>query len=175
MGFLMHIGIDLTMNVGTFVQVMMAVYPVWLAGEDVDTMWRYLLWRAAKPGEAGRPELPKGKLRRVGRFLVAPFERAKYRVRRPAWVCVHGPSEPNVRRVALLRCWDLGERITFEVDPDRTSETLLLRSPDGKSSFTGARAGRELISLFPGLWWLWPVGMVPGAGRIATMILRQRV
>lgn len=175
MGFFMHVGIDLTMNVGTFVQVMIAVYPVWLAGDDVEAMWRFLLWRAAKPGEAGRPPLPKGKLRRVGRRLVAPFERAKYRVRRPAWVCVHGPSEAAVRRVALLRCWDLGERLSFELDPDRPSEALLLRSPDGKTSFAGARAGRELISLLPGLWWLWPLGMFPGMGRIATMILRQRV
>ncbi|PRQ08242.1 HTTM domain-containing protein [Enhygromyxa salina] len=175
MGLFMHIGIDLTMNVGTFVQVMIAVYPIWLAGDDVDAMWRYLLWRAAKPGEAGRPPVPKGSLRRFGRLLIAPFERAKYRVRRPAWVCIHGPSEAAIRRVALLRCWDLGERINFELDPDRTSEVLLLHSPDRKHSFEGGRAARELISLFPGLWWLWPLSMFPGIGRGVAMILRQRV
>lgn len=174
-GFLMHIGIDLTMNVGTFVQVMIAVYPVWLAGEDVEAWWRFLLWRAAKPGEAGRPPRPSSPLGRFGRTLIAPFERAKYRVRRPAWTVVHGPEEGMIRRAALLRCWDLGERLEFELDEQRTSAALLLRSPDGKHSFEGVRAARELISLFPGLWWLWPIGMFPGVGRVAAAILRQRV
>jgi uncharacterized membrane protein YphA (DoxX/SURF4 family) len=175
MGLFMHIGIDLTMNVGTFVQVMYAVYPVWLAGDDVEAWWRYLLWRPAKPGEAGRPPLSKSAVRRFGRLWIAPFERAKYRVRRPQWVVVHGPDEGMIRRVALLRCWDLGERLSFELDNERSSAALLLRSPDGKNSFEAARAGRELISLLPGLWWLWPISMFPGVGRIATAILRQRV
>jgi hypothetical protein len=174
-GVLMHIGIDLTMNVGTFVQVMIAVYPAWLSGDDVEAFWRYLMWRPAKPGEGGRPPLPASKLRRVGRKLVAPFERAKYRVRRPAWVVLHAPSEAAVRRAALLRCWDIGARLDYELDPERTGEVLVLRSPDGKTSHVGSRAGRELISLLPGLWWLWPISMFPGVGRLATMILRQRV
>jgi hypothetical protein len=179
MGVLMHVGIDLTMNVGTFVQVMIAVYPAWLAGSDVEAWWRYVLWRPAKPGEAGRPPAPASKLRRVGRKLIAPFERAKYRVRRPAWVVLHADAEPAVRRVALLRCWDIGERLEFELDHAetgaKTGDTLSLRSPDGKTLHVGARAGRELISLLPGLWWLWPISMFPGVGRLATLILRQRV
>lgn len=175
MGMLMHIGIDLTMNVGTFVQVMIVVYPVWLAGEDVDAMWRFLLWRPARPGEAGRPEPAKSAMRRFGRLLIAPFERAKYRVRRPSWTVVHGLDDAMIRRAALLRCWDLGERLAFELDRDRQSPALLLRSPDGKQTYEGSRAARELISLFPGLWWLWPIGMFPGVGRLAATILRQRV
>jgi hypothetical protein len=175
MGFFMHVGIDLTMNVGTFVQVMIAVYPAWLAGSDVEAWWRYVLWRPAKPGEGGRPPLPASKLRRVGRKLVAPFERAKYRVRRPAWVVLHAPAESAVRRVALLRCWDIGARLEFELDAETNSEVLRLRSPDGKTLHVGARAGRELVSLLPGLWWLWPISMFPGVGRLATLILRQRV
>jgi uncharacterized membrane protein YphA (DoxX/SURF4 family) len=174
-GVLMHAGIELTMNVGTFVQVMVAVYPAWLSGNDVEAFWRYLMWRPAKPGEAGRPPLPTSKVRRVGRKFVAVFERAKYRVRRPAWVVLHGPSEAAVRRAALLRCWDVGSRLEYELDAARTGEVLALRSPDGKTSHVGARAGRELISLLPGLWWLWPISMFPGVGRLATMILRQRV
>ncbi len=179
LGVMMHIGIDLTMNVGTFVQVMIAVYPAWLEGNDVEAFWRYLMWRPAKPGEGGRPPLPSSKLRRVGRKLIAPFERAKYRVRKPPWVVLHGPSEAAVRRAALLRCWDVGSRLDYqlsgELDPQRTNEVLVLRSPDGKIQHVGARAGRELISLFPVLWWLWPISMFPGVGRLATMILRQRV
>lgn len=174
MGVLMHIGIDLTMNVGTFVQVMIAVYPAWLGGDDVEAFWRYLQWRPAKPGEAGRPPLPASKVRRVGRKLIAVFERAKYRVRRPSWVVLHGPSEAAVRRAALLRCWDVGARLEFELDAERTTEVVVLRSPDGKTTHVGSRAGRELISLLPGLWWLWPISMFPGVGKLATMILRQR-
>jgi hypothetical protein len=114
-------------------------------------------------------------LRRFGRKLLAPFERAKYRVRRPQWTVLHGPDEGLIRRAALLRCWDLGERLAFELDAQQQRPTLRLRSPDGKITFEGSRAARELISLLPGLWWLWPVGMFPGAGRLAAMILRQRV
>lgn len=174
LGVTLHVGIDLTMNVGTFVQVMIAVYPVWLAGEDIDTMWRYLLWRPAKPGEGDRPPLPNSALRRLGRRLLAPFDRAKHRVRRPVFTILHGPQEPVIRRVALLRCWDLGERLAFELDPQREAPALCLRSPSGEL-FHGSRAARELISLFPGLWWLWPISMFPGAGRVAAAILRQRV
>ena len=173
-GFGMHLGIDLTMNVGTFVQVMIAIYPVWLGGRDVEAFWRFMLWRAAKPGEGERPPLPDKGLRRVARRLGAPFERAKYRIRRPPWTVVHGSSEAAIRRAALLRCWDLGERLEFELDPDH-GETLSLRDPERKSKLAGGQAGRELISLFPGLWWLWPISMFPGVGRLATMILRQRV
>jgi len=57
----------------------------------------------------------------------------------------------------------------------KTGDTLSLRSPDGKTLHVGARAGQELISLLPGLWWLWPISMFPGVGRLATLILRQRV
>jgi uncharacterized membrane protein YphA (DoxX/SURF4 family) len=175
MGFLMHVGIDLTMNVGTFVQVMIAVYPIWLSGQDVDAWWRFLLWRPAKPGEAGRPELPKSLGRRFSRKLLAPVERVQYRVRRPQWTVVHGLDDSMIRRAALLRCWDLGERLRFELDRDRQSAVLLLRSPDAKTTLEGARAARELISLFPGLWWLWPIGMFPGIGVVAAAILRQRI
>ncbi len=175
MGLLMHIGIDLMMNVGTFVQVMISVYPVWLSGQDIEAWWRFLLWRPAKPGEAGRPELPSSGGRRFARKLVAPVERIRYRVRRPQWTVVHGLDDAMIRRAALLRCWDLGERLCFELDRERKSPKLLLRSPDGKTTLEGARAARELISLFPGLWWLWPIGMFPGVGALAAAILRQRV
>src|SRR5690606_4325493 len=134
------------------------------------------------PGLAGRrghrrdvavPAVATGPARR-GRSA-RPLEPARYRVRRPAWTVVHGLDEWVVRRAALLRGWDLGERLQFEGDRDRQSSALLRRSPDGNLSYEGSRAARELISLFPGLWWLWPIGMFPGVGRLAAAILRQRV
>ncbi|HGG58184.1 MAG TPA: hypothetical protein ENK31_10345, partial [Nannocystis exedens] len=40
LGAAMHVCIELLMNVGTFVQVMLAIYPLWLRGEEVDALWR---------------------------------------------------------------------------------------------------------------------------------------
>ncbi|WP_157595981.1 HTTM domain-containing protein [Plesiocystis pacifica] len=175
LGFLFHLGIDASMNVGTFVQVMIAVYPIWLAGQDIDKMWWYLYRLPAKPGEGGRPAWPEGKLKQGLRLAIAPFERAVYRVERDPWVVVHGADDVDVRRVALLRCWDLGQRLRFELDEDRAKGApLTLRAPDGKSTLTGADAGAVLIPLFPGLWWLWPLSLVPGVGKLAVLILRQR-
>lgn len=172
-GFGMHAGIEISMNVGTFVQVMVAVYPIWMAGKDVDAMWRFLLWRAAKPGEAGRPPVPTKRVARVLARLAAPWQRMTHRVKPPAWVVVHGPAESAVRRAALLRCWDLAERIDFELDPDRQAEGIALRDGAGKL-VSGPAIGRALISLLPGLWWLWPFSRFPGADRLALAILRQR-
>lgn len=170
MGFFMHVGIDLTMNVGTFVQVMVAVYPIWLRGEDIDAMWRYLLSRPARPGEGGRPSTRMPVLR----WLVAPFERARYRVPREPWVVLHSPEADAIRRAALLRCWDLGQRLRFELDDTATPQRpLTLRAPTGQH-LEGAQAGRRLIALLPGLWWLWPISAFPGVGRLAAKILRQR-
>jgi hypothetical protein len=172
-GFGMHAGIEVSMNVGTFVQVMIAVYPIWLWGKDVDAMWRFLLWPAAKPGEAGRPPLPTKRLARLRARLAAPWQRMIYRARPKPWIIVHGPAELAIRRAALIRCWDLAERIEFELDADRQGEGIALRDQQGKLH-TGPKIGRALISLLPGLWWLWPFSRFPGADRLALAILRQR-
>lgn len=172
-GVILHIGIDLTLNVGTFVQIMHAMYPIWLGAADMEMLWRYFLWRPAKPGEAGRAPWPETRLRRVLRWLSAPFERIVYRVRPPQWIVVHAEGEAAVRRAALLRCWDLGERLDYELDPEQQGEALVLRAPDGKR-LVGNAAGRRLIVMLPGLWWLWPLNMIPGVGRLALMILHQR-
>src|SRR5690606_3158857 len=44
LGLLFHAGIDISMNVGTFVQVMVAPYLAWLSGKDVDGLWRWWYW-----------------------------------------------------------------------------------------------------------------------------------
>ena len=173
-GFGMHSGIEVSMNVGTFVQVMIAAYPIWVWGKDIDTMWRFLLWPAAKPGEAGRPALPAKKLPRLLARLAAPWQRMNHRVRPKPWVVVHGPAELAIRRAALLRCWDLAERIEFELDAEREGEGVAIRDQQGKLH-TGPQVGRALISLLPGLWWLWPIRWVPGVNRLALAILRQRL
>lgn len=45
-GVALHLGIDVGLNVGTFPQVMMAVYLAWLTGAELDAFWRFVLRRA---------------------------------------------------------------------------------------------------------------------------------
>jgi hypothetical protein len=45
-GLALHLGIDLGMNIGTFPQVMMAVYLAWLSGPEIDALWRFVFRRA---------------------------------------------------------------------------------------------------------------------------------
>ena len=40
-GFLLHIGIDLFINVGTFPELMVSVYFVWLSGSEIDALGRF--------------------------------------------------------------------------------------------------------------------------------------
>ncbi|NVB37356.1 HTTM domain-containing protein [Pseudenhygromyxa sp. WMMC2535] len=171
MGFLLHMGIDLSMNVGLFVQVMYASYPLWLSGRDIDAMWRVLLWRAAKPGEGERPALPEGGFARLVRKLTGPLEWLRYRVQPDPWVVVHAGSEAAVRRAALLRCWDEGKRLDFELDAD-CKDVLTLRSPSGEV-FEGRAAGDKLVPMLPGLWWLWGLwvacGLLAAVAVVASM------
>ena len=64
-GFGMHIGIDLGMNVGTFANVMMAVYLAWLSGDEIDAFWRALASRPLKAGEGDRCETTGNLLQRL--------------------------------------------------------------------------------------------------------------
>jgi hypothetical protein len=45
-GVALHLGIDLSINVGTFAEVMIAVYAPWLSGSDLDAVRRLLPGRA---------------------------------------------------------------------------------------------------------------------------------
>lgn len=173
-GFGMHIGIDLGMNVGTFANVMMAVYLAWLSGEEIDAFWHYVFSRPLAPGEHGRP-VRKKKWQRV---LLSPVDRLRYRRPGDPVVVLHHPGDASVRRAALLRVWDLGHRLEFQEDPDVTPEQLLVRMPGDKTSRSGAQAGVALIRLLPGLWWMRGLRHVPGLsvvlGTLALKILRQR-
>jgi hypothetical protein len=173
-GFGMHLGIDAGMNVGTFANVMMAVYLAWLSGDEVDAFWRYCFSRPQRPGEGTRP-LRKRKWLRV---LLGPVDRLRFRSPGPPVVVLHHPGDASVRRAALLRLWDLGHRLEFQADPDVSPEHLLVRMPGEKASRSGARAGWALIRVMPGLWWMRGLRHVPGLGtvygRIALAILRQR-
>ena len=170
-GVCMHLGIFLLMNVGTFVHVMVASYFAWLSGDDVDAMWRVILWRPARPGFGGRPERPRGPFARLWFDLALPLHRLRFRVRPQPIVALHDGSEARVRRLALLRCWDVAERVTFERAEGELPADLCVRLPDGALA-RGERAGRALVRVFPGLWPLWLV--YPFTGRIALRVLHQR-
>ncbi len=173
-GFLMHIGIDIGMNVGTFAEVMMAAYFAWPTGDEVDRTWRYLMSRPAAPGQAGRPI----RKRKPIRWLLAPIDRLRYRLPGKAYTVHHNPDDDSVRHAALLRVWDLGDRLEFVADRSVPSRRLVVSVEGDKVRHTGANAGRLLLGVLPGLWWLWPVRYIPvlgtAAGALAVVMLRQR-
>lgn len=173
-GFFMHIGIDLGMNVGTFAEVMMAAYFAWPSGDEVDRAWRYVLSRPAAPGEYGRPV----RKRKLVRWLRAPLDRLTYRAPGKRYTIHYHPDEASIRHAALLRLWDLGYRLDFVADPTVGSRKLVLAIDGQPGRHTGADAGRMLLVVLPGLWWLRPLRHIPvlgaAAGALAVVILRQR-
>ena len=179
-GFLMHIGIDVGMNVGTFAEVMMAVYLAWLSGPEIESFWRVVYSKPARPGEHGRPPRPeplsKGRLRvlrNLGRrFIVPIIHRLKYRKPGKPIVVLHAPDEASVRRAALLRVFDLGHRLSFEVNEHVPSQALRVRN--GERVFSGDRAAAELSVVLPLFIWMRVIRALPPLGKIARVVLRQR-
>jgi len=197
-GFFMHIGIDIGLNVGTFAEVMMAAYFAWPTGDEVDRFWKYLASRTAKPGEAGRPV----RKRKLARIFLVPFDRLMYRVPGKRYVVKHHPDDASIRRAALLRLWDLEDRLRFEADETMAREHVAIVIEGEDDVRRGARVGEALLPIMPGLWWLewirtvqWPlvfpvrlVGMITKnpalrrarpvggqlLGRLVLPILRQR-
>ena len=172
-GLGMHIGIDLSMNVGTFSQAMMAPYWVWLSGGEVDAMWRFAFSRPIPPGEGGRPVRKKA----WQRALLGTWERLTHRKPGPKTTVLHHPSSASVRRAALLRCWDLGTRLGFAADTSVQAEHLCVIDGNTSRRMNGREAAASLLPLIPGLWWLLPVraiGLRTLAGTLAMRILAQR-
>lgn len=173
-GLLMHLGIDLLMNVGTFVQVMIAVYIAWLSGPELDAFWHALMSRPQAPGVGERP-LYK---RRWKTILLAPIDRLRHRVARPAYLVHHHPDPDSIRHAALLRVWDLGERLQFVADPSLAPRQLCVVTP-GPASAAGAvrrcdaDAGRALIPVLPGLWWMYPWCLLPGISRLCGKLVQR--
>lgn len=168
-GVVMHTVIDVMMNVGTFVQVMLAVYIPWLSGAELDGAWRALMSRPQAPGEGTRPQRKTW----WERQLVAPIDRLRFRAPRAPYRIVHNPDEASSRRVALVRCWDLGARVVFEADPGVASGALQVVVPGDARRREGADAGRALVAVLPGFWWLYPWCVVPGLRRVAgSVVLR---
>jgi hypothetical protein len=173
-GFGMHIGIDVGMNVGTFAEVMMAVYLAWLSGSEVEAFWVYVMSRPVAPGEAGRPVRKRKPLR----WLLAPFDRLYYRAPGKRFTVHHHPGDDSVRRAALLRCWDLGHRLEFVANDDVPAEHLQVRIEGSDSVLRGKEAAVAFTRVLPGLWLLRPFAIIPGVssvvGTLALRILRQR-
>ncbi|MGH7392199.1 MAG: hypothetical protein ACREM3_22470 [Candidatus Rokuibacteriota bacterium] len=53
-GVLLHLGINLGVNVGTFAEVMISVYFAWLSGPEIDALWRFLRSRRLWAGDSPR-------------------------------------------------------------------------------------------------------------------------
>jgi hypothetical protein len=165
-GALMHLGIDVTMNVGTFAEVMIAVYAAWLTGDEVRAAWRWLGRRVLRPGEGARP-VRRGLLR----WLFAPWERLHHRVIDPVTV-VHAPGEVAVRRAAILRLFDLGERLRFteRADLGPQDRVVIAQGIEHRDAAAGLVLARTFPLLRPLVW----LGRLPGcagaAGRAALRL-----
>ncbi len=165
-GVLMHVGIDVLMNVGTFSQVMIAVYLAWLSGPEVERGWQVLLSQPL-PATA-RPPRPTV----WQRWLLAPIDRLRYRAPRPAYRVHHHPDATSIRQAALLRLWDVGGRLEFVADPQIPRATLAVARP-GQPVVVGPAAGRALIAVLPGFWWLYPWCLVPGLSRVCGRLVAR--
>ncbi|MCY1011219.1 hypothetical protein OV079_37805 [Nannocystis pusilla] len=174
LGVVMHLVIDVAMNVGTFVQVMLAVYIPWLSASELDAVWRTLMSRPLGEGEGDRPKHKPG----WKASLLRPLDRLRYRGPREPYVVHHAADEASIRRVALLRMWDLGARLRFETDPSVPAGALVIVTPDVKTRQAGAEAGRALVPILPGFWWLYPWCLAPGlrtlAGRVVLRTFELR-
>lgn len=188
LGVMMHVGIELSMNVGTFVQVMLAGYPAFMGGKDVDAAWSYLGSRPRAEGTGDAPvtlrartvawaqglraradagTLSRSKARWVrarwvqatarwiGRWPLRGVSALVSRRPREPWVIVHAGDTRSMRRAALLRCWDLMGRLSFEASDQVAPESLHLREPGGRQSH-GPHAAARLARVLPGLWCIQP-------------------
>jgi hypothetical protein len=137
---------------------MLAVYIPWLSGAELERVWKTLMSRPQSPAERPRHK------QRWQTVLLAPIDRLRHRAPRPAYRVHHNPDEHSVRRAALLRMWDLGERLEFAADPAVVSRQLCVELP-GQGRRQGADAGRALVPVLPGFWWMYPWCLVPGLSR----------
>lgn len=173
-GLCMHLAIDVLMNVGTFVQIMIAVYVPWLSAAEIDAIWRTLMSRPLAPGEGARPVRKK----HWKETLRGSFDRLRFRGPREPYVVRHHPDDASVRRVALLRMWDLGHRLEFVADSDVSANSLRVRVPGEQADRRGTDAGRALVTILPGFWWMYPWCLVPGlralAGRVVLRTFELR-
>ena len=155
-GVIMHVGIDVLMNVGTFVQVMLAVYIAWLSGAELDAAWRFLMSKPMPPEQRPR------RARRWQALLLAPVDRLRHRIPRLPYTIHHNPAPDAVRRAALVRLWDLSDRVRFLADPSIPTHDLCVELPGGTGLRRGSEAGRALLPVLPGFWWMYPWCLLPG-------------
>ena len=89
----------------------------------------------------------------------------------------HRPDEASVRQASLLRLWDYGRRLEFAADAGVEPRALRVEVRGSAGTVEGERAALALLPLFPVLWWLRPLSLVPGlrapAGRVALRLMGQ--
>jgi hypothetical protein len=167
-GLLLHLGIGIGLNIGTFPQLMMASYACLLTGPGVDRLRAFLLSRPLGRGEGPRPlcAAPWG-------LVLAPIHRLRYRVPRERGLVRYHPDELGARRAALLRLWDPAGRLTFRADRTIPSDELCVEFPGLNAEVVGGEAGVVLARTLPGLWWLGALSLVPGLRRpVGGTVLR---
>ncbi|MGB1277270.1 MAG: hypothetical protein ACPG77_16115, partial [Nannocystaceae bacterium] len=141
LGLAFHLGIELMLNVGLFVQVMVVPYVIWLRPSELDRGWRFWVSQPYRPGEGTRPS-------RAGiGHLLRPLDRLRFRKQPPNVTVCHPPN--GVRQVALLRCWDLGHCLVFKTQTDAGVTVLVDNQPVPDN-----HAALALCRVFPAWMWL---------------------
>ncbi len=162
-GVLFHLGIELLLNVGIFVQVMLAPYLVWLSADELARAWAWV-------GTRADPSLPRR------RWLA----RLRNRAPRPRFRVVVPSRELDVRRAALLRPWDLCGRLEFELVAPDEAQGLTIEVPGWRDAspparLHGAAAARALCWALPAFWPLLPLSWIPLLRRLVGALLLRVV
>ncbi len=160
LGVAFHLGIEVLINVGLFVQVMLAPYVVWLRPDELRAGFAYLVSRPLRPGEGPRPQ------RTGGWVVLRPYDRLRYR-NLPAVTVLHLADGQSLRNVAHLRCWDVAECVDYEVD-EQAGTGLTVR--DGDRIYNNASAALVLCQVFPLWMWLMWLAKVPGLRGVAETV-----
>ncbi len=165
LGLAFHFGIEVLLNVGLFVQVMIAPYAVWLRPQELVGGFRWLASSPLAPGDGRRPK------RTGAGQLLRPLDRLRFRRPLPAVTIVHPNNAQAVRQAAYLRTWDAGEVLRFRGEQKLES---LHAQVDGQQAPLPSVA-LTLCRLFPLWMWLPALARVPGCRqvchRLATWVV----
>ena len=85
-----------------------------------------------------------------------------------------GSAAPDaVRRAALVRLWDLSDRVRFLADPSIPTHDLCVELPGGTGLRRGSEAGRALLPVLPGFWWMYPWCLLPGLSSLCGWLVAR--
>jgi hypothetical protein len=169
-GLIMHIGIDLFMNVGTFVQVMIAVYVAWLSGPELDAIWHWLVSKPQPPGAGTRPLRAK----RWQAVLLAPIDRLRYRRPPRRTSSSTTPTSPASATPPSSACGTSATASNSPPTPPSPPASSASTSPAAAAAPTPQPAAPS-SACSHGFWWMYPWCLIPGLSQLCGHIVRPHL